>query len=357
MGTEIIGIILVYAPLLYLLAYSLKSSSSRNLAKTSNSWTLLLLLAVMFAIAYYPEELSSDKFRYVRGYYAAINNGWEEFRDYGWVIYNRLCGSLFGQNIDLFFILTAFIYTFSYYIWGRKIFTRKYVGYFVVMSIGCLGFSNYGTNVIRSGLAISILIIAANLKLKWSYKVILALIALSIHKSMIIPITAFLLANYIKNIWFAIGFWIVCLGLSVLNIDLSALFETVGFVDERISSYAGNMEEENDSYEQGFRVDFLIYSIVPLFIAFYYKIHKKISDIDYDKAIKIYLYCNAIWLLVIRMAYTDRMAYFSWFLIPFISLYPVIKYQSSFKKPQRVVLFCMFVFMFVPVLLSLRSLM
>lgn len=355
MGTEIIGIVLLYVPIVFLLAYSQKSSSSRSLAKTSNSWTLFFLFAVMFAMAYYPEELSSDKFRYVRGYFAAINNGWEEFRDYGWVIYNRTCGMIFGQSIDFFFILTAFIYTFSYYIWGRKLFTRKYVGYFVVMSVGCLGFSNYGTNVIRAGLAISFLIIAANLKLKWFYRIILAIIALSFHKSMIIPITAFLLANYLKSIWFAIGVWTMCLGLSVLNIDLSALFETVGFVDERITSYADSIGEENGNYEQGFRLDFLIYSLVPMAIAIYYKVYKKFSDLRYDQVIKMYLYCNAIWLLVIRMAYTDRMAYFSWFLIPFICLYPVITYQKAFKHPQRVVLLFMAVFMSVRLLLSLRS--
>ena len=79
------------------------------------------------------------------------------------------------------------------------------------------------------------------------------------------------------------------------------------------------------------------------------------ETITLDMALKMYLYCNSVWLLVIRMAYTDRMAYFSWFLIPFICLYPVITYQKAFKHPQRVVLLFMAVFMSVRLLLSLRS--
>ena len=356
MKSGIFTIVFLLLPLLYLTVYSLKQARSRQLATTGNGWIILLLLAFTACTAYYPEELSSDKFRYVRGYFSAINGGWEEFRDYGWVVYNRVCGKLFGLNIDFFFLLTASAYVFSYYYWARKTFDKRYIGYFIVMAVGCLGFTNYGTNVIRAGLAISLLIFAANIKGKWVYKAILALLALSLHKSMIIPIAAYIAAKYVKSVKVMAAFWLLCLLLSAINFDLGPFFEAVGFIDERVDSYVGSMEEAGSgAYEQGFRVDFLIYSLFPVAIAAYYILYGKMADAKYGFALRMYLLCNAIWLLVIRMAYTDRIAYFSWFLIPFLSLYPAIVYQKSFKHPQRLVLMFMSIFMFVRLLLSLRS--
>lgn len=354
MWNVLVFFILLFIPIPYLIAYTFKQSHKCRIPGASQEWTLLLVLVVILCIAFFPEELSTDKFRYVRGYYWALNGSWVEFRDYGWVLYNHYCGIVFGTNIDCFFALTAILYVGSYYIWARNTFPKRYIAYFLVMSIGCLGFSNYGTNVIRAGLALSILIVAANIRIKWYYKLLLIVVSLSFHKSMIIPVVAFLGAKSIKSEKAAGLIWLGCLLVSAMNVGLGPLFETVGFVDERVENYYSSIGEEEGGYNKGFRVDFLFYSMIPIVIAIYYLFYKKIKDAKYIFVFKMYLYSNAIWLLVIRMAYTDRIAYFSWFLIPFLCLYPAILYQKSFKSPRWIVLTFMSIFMFTNILLSLR---
>ena len=64
---------------------------------------------------------------------------------------------------------------------------------------------------------------------------------------------------------------------------------------------------------------------------------------------------NDNWLLVIRIAFSDRVAYLSWFMIPFIVLYPVLNYPLRFKHPQTIVLYIMYTLIGVNIFLSSRS--
>lgn len=350
-------IILLYLPVVFLLGYTLKTSFNRSLASTNIYLTVLFALAITIAIGYFPLELSIDKPRYAYMYTSALDLGISyEYRDMGWIAYNTICGWIFGKKMELFFLLTAIIYVGGFLVLSRMTFPKEYMGYFVIMSVGCLGFSNYGTNVIRAGVAMSLLMLAYSLKIKNVYKILLVLIALTFQKSMIIPILAFIGGSIIKKTPMVVFIWGVCLLLSATNVDLSALFESVGFVDERIEQYTDTMDDLDDSsYEQGFRLDFFLYSVFPLLIAFYYNSMKRIKDEAYLILVKTYLLANAVWLLAIRIEYSDRLAYLSWFMIPYILLYPIIKYQHKFLRPQRVMLMLMYIFMGVRVMLALRS--
>jgi hypothetical protein len=139
-------------------------------------------------------------------------------------------------------------------------------------------------------------------------------------------------------------------------LDLGPIFENFGFVDERVDKYIGSMDSEEDSnYKKGFRLDFVIYSVVPILISLFYIWKKKINDRFYNRIVGTYLWANSVWLLAIRMVHTDRLAYLSWFLIPLLTLYPIFNYQHRFKRPQRLALFIIYMFLGVNLLLSLRS--
>lgn len=349
--------ILTFLPIIFLFIFSLLTEKKWNVTRIPFKWCVLFLLILIFTIAFYPAEMSSDKPRYSSMYYNVLLLGDNyEFRDPGWIFYNRVCGVLFGNSIELFYLLTAAVYVGGSFIVGVSLFPKNYVAYLLVMAAGCLGFSNYGTNVIRAGFALSLIIIAYSINCKALYKILLVIVALSIQKSVIIPIFAFLGARFLKPIWISGILWFLCLLLSAANFDLSVLFETFGFVDERVEQYAETINTMGgSSYEKGFRWDFLIYSLAPILFAFYYIYKKKIVDFFYANLIKIYLIANAVWLLAIRMAYSDRLAYLSWFLIPLVALYPVIKYPQKFLRPQRILIFAMFVFMGVRIALSLRN--
>lgn len=348
--------VLSLLPILYLIAYCIKSVGRHSLPQTSHSMTICFIVIAILAIGLYPADLSIDKPRYVSMYYNSLYYGFSlEFRDFGWIIFNTACASLFKDSIDLFFLLTAVIYVAGFVVLGITQFPKRNLGYFIIMSAGCLGFSNYGTNVIRAGIAMSILMIAFSLRSKTIFKLLLVLIALSLQKSMAIPVIAFFAGKYIKRTRLVLAFWLLCLLLSVTNFDMGPLFESIGFVDERVEQYAKTINSMNTEYKNGFRFDFLIYTIVPLFISVYYYRKKLLVDSSYLQILRMYLFANAVWLLAIRIAYSDRLAYLSWFIIPYLTLYPVIKYQHKFRNPHHIVLSIMAIFMGVRALLLLRT--
>ena len=349
-------LVLTYLPILYLLAYTFKALANKHLARTHVGLIVLFTVVMIAAIGLYPDDLSIDKPRYANMYARSLLEGDStEFRDPGWAVYTSLCGMIFGVHIDLFFLLTALLYVGGVFWMSRITFPKEYIGYFIVMSAGCLGFSNYGTNVIRAGLAVSLLLLAYSLKIKTIFRLLIAIVAISFQISMIIPFVAFIGSKYIKHTKLAILFWFLCLLLSAANFDMGIIFENFGFVDERVDKYVNTIDDVGGRYNKGFRLDFLLYSIAPLMISFYYISIKKIKDAQYYHIVKTYLLANAVWLLAIRIAYSDRLAYLSWFMIPFLTLYPVIIYKQKFRYPQQILLVVMYIFMGVNLALALRS--
>ena len=347
--------LITFLPILLLIVYSLLPGKIRRFPNTTAFGSVVLMIVLVYAIGEFPPELSFDKEVYTRIYFGTLNYGIDYgSRDYGWIAYNILCGKIFGNNVDLFFLVTSIIYVGAYYLLAIKLFRKNVIGYFFVMCTGCIGFSAYGTNTIRAGFALAFLLLCLTLSQKRWLQVVLAIIALSMHKSMLIPIVAYIAAKTVKETKIVFVIWGLCLIFSALNLDLGIFFESVGFVDERVESYAESINSWEGEYEKGFRLDFLIYSIVPILIYLYYILKKKIDDKFYSLILMAYLLANAVWLLAIRMSRSDRLAYLSWFLIPILTLYPVLKYPNKFKYPLRTVLVIMYIFMGVRLYLSLR---
>ena len=349
-------LIITYLPLIYLLIYTFSKERRYRIKNVSLLGSLLLLFILSILIATCPYE-EGDRLGYATSYISFSNYYLtpEEAKDFGWAILNIICGRFLKISITQFFFIIAVIYVSSFYIFARKYIKHQYIGYFILLSVGALGFKNYGINTLRAGLGLALLYYSMYFD-KRLLKLILLFFAVLIHKSMIIPIGAFLLAGIIQSKKYTYYIWFFCLVISIINIDLSGFFEEFGFIDNRIDTYVDSMSSIGGVYNKGFRVDFLIYSTIPMFIEYYYT--KRIAfakEKFYSHVFRAYLIANAVWLLVIRMAYSDRMAYLSWFMIPFITLYPVLTYPNKFKEPQTVVLFVMYTFIGVNVLLSMRS--
>jgi len=90
----------------------------------------------------------------------------------------------------------------------------------------------------------------------------------------------------------------------------------------------------------------VIYSVIPILVGYYYLFKIKVVDVFYHRIFNMYLFANAIWLLVISMAFTDRMAYLSWFLVPFLLLYPLLKYALPINQKKWVFIILLGIFGF-----------
>lgn len=69
-----------------------------------------------------------------------------------------------------------------------------------------------------------------------------------------------------------------------------------------------------------------------MLVGWYYIYRKKFNDRFYTLIYNSYLLTNIFWILVIRANFSDRFAYLSWFLIPFLLVYPLLKQKLDLKE-------------------------
>lgn len=297
----------------------------------------LLMLYVFAIITLYPVDSFSDKNSYLNAFntirFTDLNTG----KDIGWYYYTYLFNSI-TTNSQAYFAFTAFIYVGGYYIFARKFIAPSYIFIFLLATFTSFAFFAYGVNTLRAGFALSFLLLAITYHRKVPFFLLFGVLAVLCHKSLTLPFLGFMLARYIKKPNYYLVLWIVALLFSSLNIvSISSFLESnMGDFDERAIGYLS--KESTLRYKSGFRLDFVLYSLAPILVGYYYIFKLKIKDPIYTQLYCTYLFTNAFWLLVIRMNFTDRMAYLSWFLIPFLMLYPLIKYNLFINQRKYIAL-------------------
>ena len=339
-------------PIVLLLLFFLVVWNKKQLVNVPFSLCVMICVVVIFSIALLPNDVSIDKPRYVSLFHARYYWGFQEdYKDPGWAFYVTLCAKLFNNKVFFFFLTTAAIYVFAYLAFAKRFFEEK-AFYFLLMSMGCMGFFSYATNTIRPGFAIAFMLLGLCSKNKiWA--IFLMICAVVFHRSMIIPFVAYCATSIVDKRWMYFLIWFVCLLFAIINVDLGPLFQAFGFLDDRVELYAGSINQSMGHYKQGFRWDFLLYSVFPMIISMYFVHKHKIEDAVFSKVFNMYLLCNSVWLLAIRAMYTDRLAYLSWFLMPFVVLFPIIKYRDEYKNPNLLTFGLMFFFFSINVVLMI----
>lgn len=244
--------------------------------------------------------------------------------DYGFYYFMEFCTKI--MNVETFFLLCSFIYVYPLFISSRKLFKGYWFYSFLLF---CISFSfwAYGTNGIRNGMATTLFILAYTFKDKKSISIFLFILSCSFHQTMLLPTLAFLLTNYMRSNKLYLSFWVASIPLSLfLGSFFVDLVPNLGFNSEKVGSYFTN-EISSDISKTGFRWDFLLYSSSAVFFGYYYLHVKKIVDEFYSQLFNMYLFCNAIWILVINVNFSNRFAYLSWFLMALIIIYPLLKYK------------------------------
>lgn len=295
----------------------------------------LLMLFVIVAMALKPIVIYDDKYNYRDKFINASIAIFIDAKDIGWSLYTFFVKIIF-DNPDIYFFLTAFIYTIGYYVFAKKYIPRSMIFIFLIASFSSFGFLAYGTNTIRAGFALSLLLIALSFNKKIFYFILFGALAVLSHKSMALPLLVFFLTRFYNNSKGYFRVWFLTFVISIINVGfIVAFFENaLGSFDDRSSSYFAS--QTTIVYKSGFRLDFIIYSVVPIALGYYYIVILKIRDLFYIRLYNTYILVNAVWLIVIRMPFTDRIAYLSWFLIPFILLYPPLKYRQEMNSKQFV---------------------
>ena len=241
-----------------------------------------------------------------------------------WALTMLLCKST-GFSVSIFFTLVEAGYIlFAFWAAKRFLPSNPLIGTLFVFS--SLMFYNFGVNGLRNGVACSIILVAFSYFLdnKYWFALVLAIVALGFHRSVFLPIVAIIVSRYfIKDFKLSVYFWMACIFISlIVGGSIANFFASLGF-DDRMNSYLSNDYEDSFS-SIGFRWDFLLYSTPPIVLGWYILVHKKIKDDWFRILCMTYVICNAFWVLVIRVAFTNRFAYLSWFMYPILIAYPII---------------------------------
>lgn len=247
------------------------------------------------------------------------------------------------MSADYFFVLVDFIYIIPIYIFSKKYFGNYwFLG--LLAYVTSFSFFTYGTNGLRNGIGTSLFILGLAYFDKKIIMYIIFAIAFGFHNSIIIPIAAYIVTLFIKNPKYYFYIWLACIPLSLLaGTFFHELFGGLGFEDNRIDDYLNKKIEGEEMVESRFRWDFLLYSFSAIAIAYYYIIKRRFKDSFYDTLFGIYAIGNAFWILVIRANFTNRFAYLSWFLLPAIIIYPLLKVKF-FEGQYRIISIMIFLF-------------
>ena len=217
-------------------------------------------------------------------------------------------------NYQFIFLLCSFLTFFLLYLISKKI-NEKHWFIFFVSTIASLFFWNY--------IAFSIYALFN----KTTFKYLLFLVSISIHKSYLLPSLAYIFAIlYKSNVNRLIALWVGAIITAFFYSD--TIVYLVGkiftFIDSR-SEYFLNINKSSEIYlKLGFRYDMIIYSLIIIIVGIYH-MYKKNVDFFYTKIFITFIISNISVILLMNVNQIYRFMYLSWFLSPIILYYPLIK--------------------------------
>lgn len=234
-----------------------------------------------------------------------------------------LFSSLGIPPVLFFLIISAFYFGCLYYA-CKEIFPNDLLLSFLVCLTAFSTFS-YATNGIKAGAAASLFLLAIAKRDRPLLFMFLAFLSWGFHHSMIMVIVAYPLSLLVKRTkWFFL-MWVVCLLTAALHIDyFQSLFASIA--NDKGARY---LLPDADSFVTGFRIDFILYSSIPIIIGYWMVFIKRIHSQEYELLLRLYLTTNSIWMLCMYASFTNRIAYLSWFLYPIVLIYPFLLCEWS----------------------------
>ena len=327
-----------YHPIFLILISFLSIYNFRKLSKTKaesiyisqyedQTPSIVLTIFMIFFIGLRP--ISGKYFVDMAGT-ARIWNWWSQGNvyQYQWQYKNKIYDNLrsymstYGMPVEYFFFIIALIYFLCIYIACRKFFPKNTFFALLVYLIAFSTFS-YATNGIKAGSAASIFLVALAYHENLKILIPLSLISWGFHHSMIMVLSCLIVVYFYRKAKFYFYFWIFAFIIAALHITIFQYF----FARYDYDSGAAYLLKQ--MHGKGFRLDFIAYSAVPVIIGYYIIFIKKIQSRKYNFLLNMYLMTNSIWMLCMYAEFTNRIAYLSWFIHPWVMIYPFLNEKIS----------------------------
>lgn len=156
---------------------------------------------------------------------------------------------------------------------------------------------------------------------------ILIYLSTATHQSCLLILAAAIIAYLYRNTKIYCIFWICCILLSLIFTESLKTYLADSITDARMLNYLSKDADETMFSHTGFRWDFILYSAVPIVLGWYVIIKKGVRDVTYSFLLNVYIFANSFWCLINSAAYSNRFAYLSWFLMPVVICYPMLKFR------------------------------
>lgn len=311
----------------------LGSGNNRNLLKMHSQWPafILTVVAILYMGLRPDGPQFGDSYFYRHTYYNVAQDSSFSLKSEwlnAWII--NTCRS-FRLNHRLYFLVIEIGYVGFLYASCRKLLWEN-TWMAMLFCISAFSFFTYGTNGIRNGLALHIILFAFSLlatEKKWIVPIVavLCFAAFSIHRTSILPILAAICSYFIfRNPKWTIYIWVISIFASMVAGGLfqSLLGSYLSTQDARAANYTVQQDMSQFS-RSGFRWDFILYSSVPVILTYYVSVKRMIRNRTFEILANTYILTNSIWVLVNQMSYSNRVAYLSWFLYPIVIAYALIR--------------------------------
>ncbi len=308
-----------------LIFFTILSYAQHSAGSVNRLFGFLVPLFLIFYMGTRPiSPVFVDMTTYAQSFEVAAQRGIVYYTD--WVFNILMLGLSQITTAEVFFFVCAAIYIIPISVGLRK---RHGDSAFAALlaTITSFSFFVYGVNGIRNGMATSILLAA----MAWSDRkftyAILAILAFGMHNSVAVPVLFYTLTFFNTNIILYACLWASAFIFTVATSGSLAAY-LGGLLSSAEDNRVGYLSQQGED-KGGLRIDFVLYSIVPVIISYLWADVNKTKDPFYRQMLCTYLATNSFWLLVMYAAYSNRFAYLSWFMMPWLIIYPFIPNRST----------------------------
>ena len=307
-----------------------KRGKQYNAQNASKTIAFLLLFIIVWFIGTRPTDgvYFVDMANYRENYDVLFSEHFWFDKETDNIIFDNLFYYMASKRMSFgSWVMLMSIAYFGLMFWAcRKVFDKDVLLAFVVYLAAFSSFS-YGTNGIKAGVAASLFLVAIAYRDKLWISIPMALLTYGFHHSMLMVIAAYFIVLFFKNPKYYFIGWIVCVIIATLHIKFfQVLFAR--FTDDQGAQYL-LATEGGGHLLAGFRPDFILYSAVPIYMGYQTLNKYHFKSTTYSFILRLYILTNAIWMLCMYASYTNRIAYLSWFMYPFVLLYPFINREKD----------------------------
>ncbi|WP_293943125.1 MULTISPECIES: EpsG family protein [unclassified Sphingobacterium] len=289
----------------------------------NNLQFFILICFSLFTVFYIGDrdnEIGVDTYNYSRAFelYRKSDTFFIK-KDFFFDFFTYCVSKIFDFNF--FLKICAFLYVFGAFIGLKKIFKENFYLPFLLFIVSPY-FFQFGINVMRNGIAASLLMIVIayyyNGEKRWKI-ITVTILSLGFHISMIIPILMFFIAKYLKKIELILLIWLGAIGISLLKINIMAPIANLMLdFSDRVGSYA---ESSDESSSWG---NFLVFGAFPVLFAVYMIVYKKFRNVFYLELTKTYMLTHTIYIVLINTTYALRFGYLAEFMMSILLFFPLI---------------------------------